>query len=100
MKLEHVAHDDVQVCVNDRTRSCLAPNTVRGVEGVLSAILSAAVRSRRLASSLGEGVGLRGPAAKRRRYLSDVQVEDLSEAAGEAHQLLVDVLAYTGLRIR
>lgn len=65
--------------------------------GVLSSILQAAVRDRRIPSNPAQGVGLPRRVAKPHRYLTHEQVDKLALACGE-HATLIGLLAYTGLR--
>jgi integrase len=74
-----------------------APGTVRKNAGVLSSILDHAVSMRRLAANPCKGVILPRQVKKQRRYLTDVEVKALADAAG-VHGFEVLVLAYCGLR--
>ena len=65
--------------------------------GILSAILEAAVRDRRIGSNPARGVSLPRKVGREHRYLTHEQVHSLAEAAGE-YSTLIRVLAYTGLR--
>jgi integrase len=64
---------------------------------VLSGILGAAVRDRRLMANPALGMNLPPLGGKRRRYLSAAQVEALADAAGPG-RVAVLVLSYCGLR--
>ncbi|ORC02209.1 tyrosine-type recombinase/integrase [Mycobacterium persicum] len=72
--------------------------TVLRAHGVLSGILSDAVKAKRLAANSAKGVdGLPRKTGKRRVYLSADDVARLADESGE-HRALVLVLAYTGIR--
>lgn len=72
--------------------------TVLRAHGVLSGILAAAVKGKRLAANPAKGVdGLPRKTARRHVYLSAHDVQRLADEAGE-HRALVLVLAYCGLR--
>src|SRR4051794_23770276 len=71
--------------------------SVRKAQGVLSGILGAAVRDRRLMANPALGMNLPPLGTKRRRYLSAAQVEALADAAGSG-RVAVLVLSYCGLR--
>ena len=95
--LTRVEHGDVQVWVAQLVVSGLSAGHVRKIHGVLSGILSLAVRDRRLPSNPALGVDLPRIRERRRRYLTAAQVEQLAAAAGDG-RLAVLVLAYCGLR--
>lgn len=63
----------------------------------MSSILDLAVRERRLASNLSNGVNLPALNERRRRYLTAEQVDQLAHYAGNG-RLAVLVVAYCGLR--
>lgn len=71
------------------------PSSSRG-DGVLSGILGAAVRDRRVANP-ALGMNLPPLGGKRRRYLNAAQVEALADAAGPGRAAVL-VLSYCGLR--
>jgi integrase len=72
--------------------------TVLRAQGVLSGILAAAVKGKRLAANPCKGIeGLPRKTGKRRVYLSADDVHRLAGESGE-HRALVLVLAYCGLR--
>jgi integrase len=95
--LTRVEHGDVQAWVAQLVASGLSAGHVRKVHGVLSAILSLAVRDRRLPSNPALGVDLPRTRERPRRYLTAAQVERLAATAG-AGRLAILVLAYCGLR--
>ena len=72
--------------------------TVLRAQGVLSGILAAAVKGKRLAANPCKGIeGLPRKTGKRRVYLSADDVHRLAGGSGE-HRALVLVLAYCGIR--
>jgi integrase len=72
--------------------------TVLRAHGVLSGILDAAVKGKRLAANPCKGIeGLPRKTGKRRVYLSADDVHRLADESGE-HRALVLVLAYCGVR--
>jgi integrase len=72
--------------------------TVLRAHGVLSGILAAAVKARRLVANPAKGVeGLPRKTGKRRVYLSADDVRRLAAESRE-HRALVLLLAYTGIR--
>jgi integrase len=95
--LTRVEHGDVQAWVAQLVASGQSSGHVRKIHGVLSGILSLAVRDRRLPSNPALGVDLPRTRERPRRYLTVGQVEQLAAAAGDGC-LAVLVLAYCGLR--
>jgi integrase len=95
--LTKVEHGDIQAWLAELSERGLASASVRKAQGVLSGILGSAVRDHRLPSNPTLGVALPPLRAKRRRYLSADQVEQLANAAGVG-RVPVLVLAYCGLR--
>lgn len=95
--LTRAEHGDVQAWVAQLVASGLSAGHVRKVHGVLSGVLSLAVRDRRLPSNPALGVDLPRTHERPRRYLTATQVEQLADIAGDG-RLVVLVLAYCGLR--
>ena len=95
--LTRVEHGEVQAWVAQLVASGLSAGHVRKVHGVLSGILSLAVRDRRLPANPAIGVDLPRVRERPRRYLSATQVEQLAGAAGDG-RLAILVLAYCGVR--
>lgn len=91
-----IKHSEVQSWVTKLTPE-LSPTSVLRIYGVLAAVLDSAVRDRRLPSNPARGVNLPRKTTKRKTYLTHEQVARLSAAAG-ANSVLVEILAYTGLR--
>src|SRR6266511_1031614 len=75
----------------------LSPSRTRQAYQILSAMLDAAVRDRRLPSNPAAGVNLPRIPRKERRYLDHAQVEALADECGP-YRPLVLTLAYCGLR--
>ncbi len=112
-RLADVSHSDVQAWV---TTLCSErkPATVRKVHGVLSLILTLAMKDGRLVRNPAAGVNLPRVVTDERRYLSHEQVYELaelcahpvgvskyrraSERQNTAARLIVLLLAYTGVR--
>ncbi len=97
MPLTRVEHGDVQAWVAQLVASGQSAGHVRKIHGVLSGILSLAVRDRRLPSNPALGVDLPRMRERPRRYLTAGQVEQLAAATVDG-RLAVLVLAYCGLR--
>ncbi|REJ06287.1 site-specific integrase [Microbacterium bovistercoris] len=91
-----IRHSDVQAWVTALS-STHSPSSVLRVYGVLAGILDVAVKDRRIPSNPARGVNLPRKTAKRKIYLTHTQAAALASAAGR-HALLVETLAYTGLR--
>jgi integrase len=75
----------------------LSPSRVRQAYHLLSTMLDAAVRDRRLAANPAAGIDLPRLPRKERRYLDHGQLAGLAEACGP-YRPLVLVLSYCGLR--
>lgn len=95
--LAEVAPADVAAWVGRLTASGLAAATVRYVHRVLSLALAYAVLDGRLARNPAEGIPLPRVKSRPKRYLSHVEVARLAGECGQ-YSVLVNVLAYTGLR--
>lgn len=95
--LVQVEHGDVQAWVAQLVSTGMSPGHARKVHGVLSGVLSLAVRDRRLPANPAIGVDLPHLRERPRRYLSAQQVEHLAMAAGDGRTAVL-VLAYCGLR--
>jgi integrase len=96
--LARVAHGDVVVWVGELSRSGLAASSVRQTHRVFALILDLAVRDGRLPRNPASGVKLPRPAKANKRYLTHEEVARLARACPPPHDLVVLVLAYTGLR--
>jgi integrase len=95
--VSRITHGAIQAWVAHLIAEGQSGASVRKSFNVLSAILSLAVRDKRIASNPAEGIDLPRTSARRRRYLTATQVEQLAEHAGPG-RLEVLVLAYCGLR--
>lgn len=91
-----VRHSDVQTWVTSLSAGKSATTVLRAF-GVLAGILDVAVKDRRVTVNVARGSRLPRKVARAHRYLSHQQVHDLAIASGK-HQVLVLLLAYTGLR--
>lgn len=95
-RIGEIKHSDVQVWVTGLTGKLSASSVLR-IYGVLAGILDVAVKDRRLPSNPARGVNLPRKGKSSKTYLSHDQAALLAASARQ-HALLVDVLAYTGLR--
>ena len=95
--LSAVSHAAVQTWVTKLTTSGLSGSSVRQAYGVLTLVLSLAVRDRRISSNPADGVTLPRKAKPDKRFLTPDEVARLAEGAG-THRFAVMMLAYTGLR--
>jgi integrase len=95
--LRNVNVADVETWLSLMTRRGLSASSVRQAYRVLSLILEHAVRAGRLPRNPATGASL--PRARRaeKRFLAHAEVERLAAAAG-SDGLVIEVLAYTGLR--
>ncbi|MFP3466947.1 tyrosine-type recombinase/integrase [Leifsonia sp. SIMBA_070] len=91
-----VRHSDVQTWVTSLSAGKSATTVLRAF-GVLAGILDVAVKDRRVTVNVARGSRLPRKVARAHRYLSHQQVHDLATASGK-HEVLVLLLAYTGLR--
>src|SRR5919199_5651322 len=80
--LVRVTPSDIQAWLAELSDRGLSGASVRKAHGVLSGVLGAAVRDRRLMANPALGMNLPPLGGKRRRYLNAAQVEALAEAAG------------------
>ena len=95
LQLSDITHGEVQRWLS---RLQVAPATVKKVHRVLSMILAYAVKDGRLAVNPAAGVSLPRVRQAEKRYLTHQQVAELAEAVGPTYRLVVQFLAYTGLR--
>jgi integrase len=78
--------------------SGLSPSRIRNAHQVLSQVFAAAVDGGRLARNPAAGVRLPKRVEREMLFLDAAQVEQLADAIGPHHRVLVYFLAYTGLR--
>ena len=97
MPINAVSHGDIVTWVQELSGSGLAPATVRHAHRVLSMIFDLAVRDGRLHRNPALDVRLPRVVSAEKRFLSIDEVERLADACA-GYDLLVRVLAYTGLR--
>jgi integrase len=95
--LAQVTNAEVVAWVAAMRAEGLSPSRVRQSYHLLSAMLDAAVRDRRLASNPAAGVDLPRLPKLERQYLDHAQLAGLANACGD-YELLVLVLGYCGLR--
>jgi len=95
--LNAVTHGDVAVWVSRLAETGLSPASVRYAHRVLSLLLAHAVRDGRIARNPAEGVRLPRLRRSQKRFLDHEAVDRLATAAGR-YDLLIRVMAYTGLR--
>jgi integrase len=108
-----VTRGGVQGWIGDLVESGQSPASVKKIHGVLSGVLTVAVKDRYVNGNPCDGVNLPRVLAAKRRYLTALQVEKLAESAATPtgrsrglrtgatfgqNRLVVYVLAYTGLR--
>lgn len=97
MPINAISHGDFVVWVQELSSSGLAPATVRHAHRVLSMIFDLAVRDARLPRNPALDVRLPRVVTTEKRFLSIDEVEKLADACA-GYDLLVRLLAYTGLR--
>lgn len=95
VQLGQVQHSEVQEWIAGIGR---AASTVRKIHAVFSMMMAAAVKDRRLAWNVAADIDLPRIVLKEKRYLSDVQVEEMAALVGPEWALMTRFLAYTGLR--
>jgi integrase len=88
----------IETWVVELTDRGLSPSRTRQAFRLLSMILKAAVRARRLSSNPAEGTPLPRIPRRAPRFLTADQVDQLAAVLPEQHEALVYVLAYGGLR--
>lgn len=97
VRLSEVTHADVVAWVATLQADGYAAATIRQAHRVLSLMLALAVRDRRLSYNPAEGVRLPRVARKEPVFLTHEQVDRLAEGC-QGFELLIRLLAYTGLR--
>lgn len=96
VQLAAITHEQVAAWVA-KLGGEMSASWTRQAHGVLSQMLSLAVRDGRLARNPAHEVPLPRPARPDKRYLSHEDVETLATASGE-YRVVILFLAYTGLR--
>ncbi len=94
-KVSSIRHSEVQSWVSGLAAEKSATVVLRA-HGILASILDGAVKDQRVAKNVARGITLPKKKAKKKAYLSHVQVERL--AAESSKPTVVRFLAYTGLR--
>jgi integrase len=95
--LSTILPSDVQAWVS-RLATDLSPNTVANAHSLLSSVLRAAVRDRRIVGNPCEGTKLPRPETKRIVPLSTEQIAAITEAMPAELRALVTLAAGTGMR--
>jgi len=95
--LNAITHTGVGAWVQGLCDSGLAPATVRYAHRVLSLILGHAVRDGRISRNPAQGVRLPRVHRSHMRFLDHHEVDQLAKAC-QRYDLLIRILAYTGLR--
>lgn len=96
VRVSDVGFSAVQTWVSEMSDERGATTVTRAL-GVLSSILSDAVRDKRIRNNPCQGVKTPRKVAKRPEFLTHVQVADLAREAGDRATVIL-VLAYCGLR--
>ena len=97
LRLAEVTHAEVVAWVAGLQADGYAASTIRQAYRVLSLMLALAVRDRRLSYNPAEGARLPRIHRKEPVFLTHGQVDRLAEAC-QGYELLILLLAYTGLR--
>jgi integrase len=100
--LSSVLPSDVQTWVrrlgDDTDSAALAPRTIGVLHSIVSSVLRAAVRDRRIVANPCDGTRLPKPETRRVEPLSTEQVAELTEAMPAQYRALVTLAAGTGMR--
>jgi integrase len=98
MPLRAIDYLDIEAFIADLADSGLSPSRTRQAHQLLSMILDAAVRSRRIGINPAEGISL--PRANKRpmRFIDSDEITRLAEAIPDRYGTWVYVAAYGGLR--
>lgn len=97
VSLGKIDYEDVVTWVADMAGEVSASTTCKAYH-ILTSLLDDAVKARRLPFNPAAGVELPRLPKSKKRYLSHQQVADFAAACGEQDGLIVQMLAYTGLR--
>lgn len=95
--LNAVTHPAIATWVQRLSESGLAPATVRYAHRVFSLLLSRAVRDGRIGRNPADGIRLPRTHRGEMRFLDHHEVDQLARAC-ERYDLLIRLLAYTGMR--
>jgi integrase len=98
LQLTKVLPPDIKAWVADLVDAGTGVPTIENALGVLRMVLKDAVEDGRLIRNPCEGINAPKRQHKSRAYLTHPQVEQLAMAAGGVDGLVVNLLAYTGLR--
>jgi integrase len=97
VQLRHVTNADVVAWIAEMRKRGLSASRTRQTAGVLSMVLAAAVRDRRIASNPAADVNLPRHVSPQHRYLRHAELHALADACGY-DAVFVLVLGYCGLR--
>lgn len=95
MSVGSIRTSDIEIWVAGIKRS---PTVVRRAHGVLASILDLAVKDRLIHTNPARGVTLPRQRKHRHRYLTHAEVQEVLPHVPERYRLLIELLAYTGLR--
>lgn len=95
--LRSISHADI-IAWQAEVSVSVGPSMTRQAVDILGQCLTLAVRDGRLSRAVTDGIRRPRPRAGRARFLSHAEVETLAAECGGQDELLVRVLAYTGLR--
>jgi len=98
LQLAQVQHAAVAAWVAELSARGLAPSTIRHAHRVLSMILSLAVRDGRLVRNVADRVQLPRARHAESRFLSHDEVAALAGSAPAPYDVMIRLLAFTGLR--
>ena len=96
--LHAIDHLDVEAFIAELADTGLSPSRIRQAHQLLSMILRAAVRSRRIAFNPAEGVSLPRANTRQMKFIDSDEVARLAEAIPDRYEAWVYVASYGGLR--
>jgi integrase len=96
--LNAIDHVDVEAFIAELTDRGLSPSRIRQCHQLLSMILRAAVRSRRIAFNPAEGVSLPRANTRQMKFIDSDEVARLAVAIPDRYEAWVYVAAYGGMR--
>jgi integrase len=93
-----ITHTEAQQWIADLMEQGQEPASVRKIAGVFKRVLDRAVRDRQLDHNPARGLNLPRVKPAKHRYLTHEQVAHLAAPMSSRDALIVELLAYTGLR--
>jgi hypothetical protein len=96
--LYRIDHLDIEQFIADLTNTGLSPSRTRQVHQLLSTILKAAVRSRKLGTNPADGITLPHIYPKTKRFIDTDQIEQLANVVPDRYESWINSAAYGGLR--